>query len=211
MQHHGKKELILDAMQELMKLNIAETISVSDIAKKAGIGKGSIYYYFPSKNDIIEAVIERSYSVVIEKSRLLASDITVGAFAKMELIFKYCLDASIELKKQEESGSFSELLQSALIHQKYISIITRSLKPILAEVLQQGVCEGEIICPYPEEISEIILIILTTKIDNHILPSSAEEIQKLLDAFSHMQEKSMGIKQGRLDFLKYQEAGPCVT
>ena len=59
MQNHNKKDMILDAMQELMGSANVQAISVSDIAQKAGIGKGSIYYYFSSKNDIIDAVIER--------------------------------------------------------------------------------------------------------------------------------------------------------
>ena len=44
MQNHTKREIILDAMQELMNGSSAQAISVSDIAQKAGIGKGSIYY-----------------------------------------------------------------------------------------------------------------------------------------------------------------------
>ena len=60
MQNNNKRERILDAMQELMRTASAQAISVSDIAQKAGIGKGSIYYYFPSKNNNIDAVIERS-------------------------------------------------------------------------------------------------------------------------------------------------------
>lgn len=50
MQNHNKKDMILDAMQELMGSANVQAISVSDIAQKAGIGKGSIYYYFSSKN-----------------------------------------------------------------------------------------------------------------------------------------------------------------
>ena len=67
----SKKEKILDAMQRLMERTHAQAISVSDIAKEAGIGKGSIYYYFKSKEDILEAVIERFYSDAIEKSKNL--------------------------------------------------------------------------------------------------------------------------------------------
>nr|WP_088369212.1 TetR/AcrR family transcriptional regulator [endosymbiont 'TC1' of Trimyema compressum] len=36
-------------------------ISISQIAKKVGIGKGSIYYYFSSRDEIINALIERIY------------------------------------------------------------------------------------------------------------------------------------------------------
>ena len=39
MQNHTKREIILDAMQELMNGSSAQAISVSDIAQKAGIGK----------------------------------------------------------------------------------------------------------------------------------------------------------------------------
>ena len=60
MQEKTKRDMILDAMQELMNESSGNAISVSDIARKAGIGKGSIYYYFPSKNDIRAAVIERA-------------------------------------------------------------------------------------------------------------------------------------------------------
>ena len=73
MQNHNKKDMILDAMQELMGSANVQAISVSDIAQKAGIGQGSIYYYFPSKNNIIDAVIERSYSRVLDEGRELAA------------------------------------------------------------------------------------------------------------------------------------------
>ena len=91
MQNNKKRDLILDAMQELMNESSNRAISVSDIAEKAGIGKGSIYYYFESKNDIIEAVIERSYSMAIKKSKDLVSSTDIDAFAKMEIIFRACL------------------------------------------------------------------------------------------------------------------------
>ena len=53
MQYLNKREKILDAMQQLMTTADTRSITVSEIAQKAGIGKGSIYYYFPSKNDIL--------------------------------------------------------------------------------------------------------------------------------------------------------------
>ena len=43
-----KYNKILDALQELLESKDIHSISVSEIAQKAGIGKGSIYYYFPS-------------------------------------------------------------------------------------------------------------------------------------------------------------------
>lgn len=201
MQHHNKRDLILDAMQDLMNTNPNSSVSVSDIAQKAGIGKGSIYYYFNSKNDIIEAVIQRSYAIAIEKSKDLVNSPHLDAFTKMKILFDTCLDASSELKRQEESSSFLEIQQSALTHQKFMTFLIRSLKPILADIIHQGIKEGTISCDYPEDIAEIVLIILTVKFDNHILPSTPEEIRQLLLAFSIMQSKSMNIDMERLGFL----------
>lgn len=79
--------MILDAMQELMGSANVQAISVSDIAQKAGIGKGSIYYYFSSKNDIIDAVIERNYSRVLDEGRELAASSHLDAFQKLEIIY----------------------------------------------------------------------------------------------------------------------------
>ena len=56
-----KYELILDSLQKLLKSRNLQTISVSEIAQAAGIGKGSIYYYFPSKDAILDALVERNY------------------------------------------------------------------------------------------------------------------------------------------------------
>ena len=201
MQNHTKREIILDTMQELMNGSSAQAISVSDIAQKAGIGKGSIYYYFSSKNDIIEAVIERSYSRAIEKARALAASGGMNAFQKLEIIFHACLESSSELKRQEQSATFNEMQQSALIHQRFIRILISRLKPILADIIRQGIGEGSICCDYPEETAQIVLIVLTVTLDNHLAPSSEGEIRRLLEAFAAMQEKSMGIDPHLLDFL----------
>ena len=44
-----KKDLILDSMLELLAEKKGESCSVSEIAKKAGIAKGGMYYYFKKK------------------------------------------------------------------------------------------------------------------------------------------------------------------
>jgi len=58
MPEDSKKEKIYDAVMQLIKegKNL-KTLKVSEIADRAGIGKGSIYLYFASKDDVIvEAV-----------------------------------------------------------------------------------------------------------------------------------------------------------
>ena len=201
MQNHNKREQILDAMQELMGSSNAQAISVSDIAQKAGIGKGSIYYYFSSKNDIIDAVIERSYSRVLDAGKELAASSHMDAFKKMELIYHACLDSSMELRRREEIRTFNEQQESAFIHQKFSRIIITKLKPILADIIRQGVEEGTIHCEYPEETAQIVLTVLTITLDNNLIPADQDQIGRILTAFTQMQEKSMDIPAHTLEFV----------
>ncbi len=54
MPEDNKKEKIYDAVMQLIKEGKnMKTIKVSEIADRAGIGKGSIYLYFASKDDVI--------------------------------------------------------------------------------------------------------------------------------------------------------------
>lgn len=200
MQNNRKKELILDAMQKLMKETNTQSISVSDIAREAGIGKGSIYYYFKSKEEILEAVIERAYASAIESSELLLSESEMNALTKMEIIYHTCRNSSIELIKQETDNFFG-LQQSALHHQQFINILIKKLRPILADIIRQGNAEQSMSCTSPEEVAEIVLIILTIKIDNHITNDTKSQIQKTMETFADMLETSYGINPGSLSFL----------
>lgn len=207
MKNQNKRELILDAMQELMSASHVSSISVQEIAQKAGIGKGSIYYYFSSKNEIIEAVIERSYSRVLDEGRVLTVSQDMDVFEKMKIIYQACLDSSMELKRQEALGSFNEQQQSALIHQKFAQVIISKMQPILTDIFRQGIQEGKISCDHPQETARIVLIILTITLDNYLLPVSHEQIRQTLATFAQMQEKSMEIPQNTLGFLAQERQG----
>ena len=148
-----------------------------------------------------DAVIERSYSRVLDAGRELAASSHMDAFKKMEIIYNACLDSSTELRRQEAIGTFNEQQESAFIHQKFARIIITKLKPILTDIIRQGMDEGSIQCQYPEETAQIVLTVLTITLDNHLVPAGPEQIGRVLTAFTQMQEKSMGMPADTLQFL----------
>lgn len=200
----SKRDRILDGMRNLMNSRDVHLITVEEIAKEAGIGKGSIYYYFSSKSEILKALMARSYGAAVEEGRKLAQNDSLDVFTKLEILFYACLTASSELRRGEAESSLSALQESALIHQEFVSFTIRELLPILSQVLEQGQKEGQLYCPDTESAARIILSILAIHLDNHLAPASPEEIRSLLKTFAWMQETSMKIPQGKLGFL-YQE------
>ena len=75
----NKSERIIDALQQLLEEKDINHISVSDIAAKAGIGKGSIYYYFPSKDAIMDALIKRSYEQPLQTAKTLSTQTGISS------------------------------------------------------------------------------------------------------------------------------------
>mgnify|MGYP000877702950 CR=1 FL=1 len=76
-----KYDKILDALQKLLETKELSNISVSEIAQTAEIGKGSIYYYFSSKDAILEALAkeyEFSLDVPFEELSEKAQDVIIN-------------------------------------------------------------------------------------------------------------------------------------
>ena len=145
-----KYDRILDALQQLMIDESIQNISVSDIAAKAGIGKGSIYYYFPSKEAILDALIRRNYEAPLQTAKLLADKTDIPPFTRMAMLFQACRSsAAAFLKQGSEKSRTITLQESAYLHQKYLNYLISELKPNLAKIIRQGICAGEIHFDFP--------------------------------------------------------------
>ena len=100
-----KYHQILDALEELLDRKDIKSISVSEIAQKAGMGKGSIYYYFPSKDAILDALVERNYEQPLETAKSLAKQTDISPFTRMAMLFQACRNSSAEFLKHGNSAS----------------------------------------------------------------------------------------------------------
>lgn len=196
----AKYEKILDALQTLLENRSIETISVSEIAQAAGIGKGSIYYYFPSKNAILDALIQRNYEKPLRTAHSLTGQPDVSSFTRMAMLFQACRNSSTEFLKAEGTTS-SGAQEKAFLHQKYISHLISELKPELATIIRQGIAQGEIHFSHPDALAEIVLIILTVKLDNTLIPSTRGEIEDTISGLVALLEKGTENPSGSLDFL----------
>lgn len=206
MERPVKYDKILDALQELLQDRNIKKISVSDIAKQAGIGKGSIYYYFSSKDAIVDALIERSYKKPLETAVNLAKQTHISPFTRMAMIFQACRYSSTEFLKNGETtystDSISETAkEQAYMHQQFLKHLISELTPTLSEIISQGISQGDINFEYPKELAEIVLIVLSVKLNNTLAPSSPAETEKTLRALISLLEKGTQTPLGALDYL----------
>lgn len=196
----NKSEIILDALQQLLEEKNIQHISVSDIAAKAGIGKGSIYYYYSSKDAIVDALIKRSYEKPLQTAKSLATQTGISSFTRMAMLFQACQNSSAIFLRQKHKPTTSAQ-DLAFLHQKYLNYVVSELKPVLTEIISQGIDCGEIHFDHPAALAEIVLIVLAVKFDNSLIPSTPEEMADTLKGLIELLEKGTGVPTGTLDYL----------
>ncbi len=209
-----KRNLILDALQSLLEEKRLQNISVSEIARKAGMGKGSIYYYYPSKDAILDALITRSYKIPSETAKRLAMQTDVPPFTRLAMVFQACQSVSATFIRKSRildppfSGTCKKSPEdeTVFLHQKYANYMITELHPALTAIIRQGIERGEIHFDNPEALSEIVLIVLIIKLDNTIIPSSAEDIENTVKGLISLLEKGAGIPAGTLQYLSPQQS-----
>ena len=60
---------------------------------------------------------------------------------------------------------------------------------------------GEIAFDYPEALAEIALLVIAVKLDNFIIPSTTEDIEKTLKGLISLLERGTGLPEGTLEYL----------
>lgn len=202
MPDHTKYDKILDALQELLGKKEIQNVSVSEIAQTAGIGKGSIYYYFPSKDAILEALVERDYEKPLETAKNLAQQTDVSPFTRMAMLFQACRNSSMEFRIRRNADAAMGAPEQSYIHQKYLNHLITELKPVLTDIIRQGVESGQIHFDRPAALAEIVLIVLAVKLDNSLVPSSQAEIEETILGLISLLEKGTDNPAGSLNFLR---------
>ena len=145
-----KYDMILDALQSLLEQKDIQTISVSEIAQTAGIGKGSIYYYFPSKDAMLEALVERSYEKPLLTAKHLADQTEISPFTRMAMIFQACHSSSLEFRKSDHTSSAANAPENAYIHQKFLNHLITELKPTLPGLYPRVLRTGSLTLTIPK-------------------------------------------------------------
>lgn len=192
-----KRDLIYNALEALMCDVPFKDISVETIAKKAGIGKGSVYYYFESKDEILDAVIERSFSRAIREylDNIHAEKTALG---RIKELFKSIIKKDFADSRRNLIVTL-HLSDDLLLHSKLKELAVREISPILTVLLEQGVDEGSIKVDYPKESAEIIVTALTVFLDSSGQDPSS--VGKKLKIFAGVLETCLKTPKGSFDFL----------
>lgn len=191
-----RKNEILDAANELFGQRGFDGTSTNDILERVGIARGTLYYHFKSKEEIMNALIERIGSRIVEAAQRIASDKSIPVY---ERIIRVALSLNIS------DGSGKELVeqmhnpQNALMHQKTQKMMIANITPILAGIIREGIEQGLFTTPYPYESMEMILVYANTIFDDDDMVEMTEGERIIrIQAFTFNMERLLGAESGSL-------------
>lgn len=128
------QKLILDTTENLLKTKSYREISLSEIARQAHVAKGTLYYYYPTREDLFMALLDRyltsSWQELVDWSSQPEKDSSLPRLLKFVLL-RDTTSIGMRLSFIASAGAGNEQLRRMVIdrYQKY--------EKMLAELIAQ--------------------------------------------------------------------------
>lgn len=171
-EHEQRREDILNAMQRLIASEGYENVRMQDVADAVEISKGSLYLNFKDKDDIVSALVLRSFDAL---DRIIAEEMAIAGTATEKLERLGNAYWRFLAEKPEIFPNFSlisRLATNAKKHSESNGIANRlkNLESLLKRTIQEGIEEGSI----RSSINPPLLVALIPVLVNSFMEKLAE-------------------------------------
>ena len=160
------REAILDTTDRLLSNYGYKKMTIDDLAREVGIGKGSIYLHFSSKEEIVISHIDRIVERVKDRLNFIAkADISTADRLRQMLLSRVLMRFdSVQHYTQNLNDLLADLRPKLLARRK--QYFTEEAE-VFAEVIKRGQQNGEFYEGNSTELAEIFLLA-----SNSLLPFS---------------------------------------
>lgn len=193
-----RRNEILDVADELFGKKGFDGTSTNDILEKVGIARGTLYHHFKSKEDIMDALIERYSIRLLDVAQEIAADKSIPVFDR---IIRVVMSLNISGGSSQEIMEHIHRPQNALMHQKIQRVIINGVPPILTEIIREGIEQGLFNTPYPYECMEMVVAYTNTVFDDDMVNMTNEERVSRIKAFIFNVERLLGVESGSLMYM----------
>ncbi|MBG9587690.1 TetR/AcrR family transcriptional regulator [Cytobacillus firmus] len=190
-----RRNEILDGADELFGQKGFDGTSTNDILEKVGIARGTLYYHFKSKEDIMDALVDRYSIRLLGSAQEIAADVRIPV---VERIIRVVISINLSGGSSQEIMEHIHKPQNALMHQKIEKVIINGVTPILTGIIQEGIEDGLFNTPYPYECMEMIVTYANTVFDDDMVEMTNEERASRIRALIFNGERLLGAESGSL-------------
>lgn len=188
---------IVSAAKELFLEKEYEKTTLQDVMNKVGIAKGTVYHYFNSKEELLEAVVENMVDEYVVRLRAVLEGAKGGAMERMQALIL----ASNVANEQGETIERLHRTGNIGLHARLLALTLTKMAPLYAEVIQQGCEEGIFKTEHPLETAEVLLAGIQLVTDVGFYPWSIEDLIRRSNAIPALAEMQLGAAKGSFSFL----------
>ncbi|HYE68197.1 MAG TPA: TetR/AcrR family transcriptional regulator [Anaerovoracaceae bacterium] len=189
-----RREILVTA-RELFVTKGYEQTSINDILKIVDIAKGTFYYYFASKEEVLEAII---LDIVEEGARKAEQIIKDKSIPLVNRIMMAIMAQAPEFEGSEEIKEEMHKVENAKLEQLYTRAMLKRMTPVLREPVTEGIEQDVFHLEYPTECIESILLLGHMMFDCDVFEWEMVEYPKKIQAFLYNAERMLGTKEGEL-------------
>ena len=148
-----RRNEIIETAGKLFDEKGYEQTQVQDIVNEIGVAKGLFYYYFKSKDEVMEELADRYADAIIDAvNKLIDKDI--ATFDKINRIFQIFIDSA-----EKKFGIFMGILnvKNGITHERIFFNVGKKMVPLVTELILSGNDNGECNCSDPKFITEFLV------------------------------------------------------
>ncbi len=184
----------MDIAEQLFLEKGYENTIVRDIVKKADVAQGTFYYYFKSKEDILDDITDKYINIIVECMEKISREEDINALEKLVKIFQFSLSF------RNDTRSIMQYVheeKNVHLHRKFEQRVPLQTVGPLARIFKQGVAEGIFNTQYPEDAAKAfngISAMVLQGIDN--ADHNSEEFRRKFMAIFDFTERILGTGSG---------------
>jgi len=209
-EYHERKNELLNVAQKLFFTKGYRQTSVDAIIKKVGVSKGTFYYYFKSKEDLMNKLVKRTTNQILIEVKKITERTDLDALTKLNKA--YITTRNVKLENIDLLKLYLKVLYKdeniVLRHKIYMSNIDL-LVPEFAKIIQQGVEEKIFNTPFPRKAAKLIFEVAQTlgdstaklflEIDKN--PEVVKKLKREVELYEDAIERIIGAKKGSINIV----------
>lgn len=190
-----RRKEILSAARELFINKGYDQTSVDDILKIVDIAKGTFYYYFSSKAEVLEVIILNIVDEGVIRAETILKDKSIPPTNRIMLAI---MAQAPNFEGSDELKLAIHNVENTKLERLYLKEMLARMTPILQEPINEGMEQGMFHMIYPIETIESLLLLGHMMFDCDVFQWAKEDYARKIKAFLFNAEKLLGAKEGDL-------------
>ena len=193
-----RRDDIIEAAGELFLVKGYDRTTMRDVMARLHIAKGTIYHYFKSKEELLDAVLDSLVAAVVKQMEQTCDQSRGNGLERLRHLI---LNSTAEDSHDQEMLDHLHQPGNAGMHIRLLAKMITLEAPIFAKLIGQGCEEGIFTTNSPLESAEFILAAIQFLTDMGIYPWTPEQLTRRAMALPALVEAQLSAPQGSFQFL----------